>query len=229
MESATVQNIGPALMEFAGGKLKVDPAKGTVEVLGVPHSLQRMDCELLAYLAAQGGKIKTRDEILDAVWGKDAFVELRIVDTHIRRVRKTLEGSSFRLKAIRRKGYALVATSPEENTLISCPGAAKEFAGGRVKLDFANQRITIDGKVHLLNSQRQCEFLDYLLSGARKIKSREQILCAVWRDISTKLRTVDVYVLRLRRAFAETALLFETHPGMGYSISLAPLEERRAA
>jgi two-component system, OmpR family, phosphate regulon response regulator PhoB len=65
---------------------------------------------LLRYLLEHPGRVFSREQLLDAVWGHDIYVELRTVDVHIRRLRKGLdpEGSLPELiRTVRSAGYAL--------------------------------------------------------------------------------------------------------------------------
>jgi two-component system phosphate regulon response regulator PhoB len=63
---------------------------------------------LLAYLARNGGKVFSRDELLDAVWRDTAFVTPRSVDVYVRRLREKIEKDPERpvyLKTVRGAGY----------------------------------------------------------------------------------------------------------------------------
>jgi len=64
---------------------------------------------LLRFLMERPGRVFSREQLLDAVWGRDAEVELRTVDVHIRRLRKALNGDSRTdvIRTVRAAGYAL--------------------------------------------------------------------------------------------------------------------------
>jgi len=64
---------------------------------------------LLRFLLERPGRVFSREQLLDAVWGRDAEVELRTVDVHIRRLRKALNGQGQRdlIRTVRAAGYAL--------------------------------------------------------------------------------------------------------------------------
>ncbi|RMD61551.1 MAG: phosphate regulon transcriptional regulatory protein PhoB [Alphaproteobacteria bacterium] len=64
---------------------------------------------LLHYLMQNPGRVFSREQLLDAVWGRDVFVEARTVDVHIRRLRKALNsaGESDLIRTVRSAGYAL--------------------------------------------------------------------------------------------------------------------------
>jgi two-component system phosphate regulon response regulator PhoB len=57
------------------------------------------------------GRVFSRGQLLDAVWGTDSDIELRTVDVHIRRLRKgiELEGAVDPVRTVRSAGYALEA------------------------------------------------------------------------------------------------------------------------
>ncbi len=73
------------------GTLEIDREKYTVKKNGLPLSLSVREFKLLLYLAERPGRVFSRDSLLDAVWGDDAYVEPRTVDVHIRRLRERVE------------------------------------------------------------------------------------------------------------------------------------------
>ena len=64
---------------------------------------------LLRFLMERPGRVFSREQLLDGVWGRDAEVELRTVDVHIRRLRKALNTGSRAdlIRTVRAAGYAL--------------------------------------------------------------------------------------------------------------------------
>lgn len=64
---------------------------------------------LLRHLLQHPGRVFSREQLLDAVWGRDVYVELRTVDVHIRRLRKAInDGQEADLiRTVRSAGYAL--------------------------------------------------------------------------------------------------------------------------
>jgi len=64
---------------------------------------------LLHHFMRHAGRVFSREQILDAVWGRDVYVELRTVDVHIRRLRKALNapGEADLIRTVRATGYAL--------------------------------------------------------------------------------------------------------------------------
>lgn len=61
--------------------------------------------ELLKIMLENKGKVFTRQMLLDRIWGIDAYVEERIVDSHLKNLRKKLSGSY--IKTIRGVGYRI--------------------------------------------------------------------------------------------------------------------------
>lgn len=72
-------------------------------------ALTLKEFELLAYLAENRGRVLTRDQLLDKVWGIEYVGETRTVDVHIRHLRKKLEQDEEEayIQTIRGKGYKI--------------------------------------------------------------------------------------------------------------------------
>ncbi|MFN6954333.1 MAG: phosphate regulon transcriptional regulator PhoB [Acetobacteraceae bacterium] len=66
---------------------------------------------LLEFFLTHPGRVFSREQLLDAVWGRDIHVEPRTVDVHIRRLRKAVngEGEADLIRTVRSAGYALDA------------------------------------------------------------------------------------------------------------------------
>jgi two-component system phosphate regulon response regulator PhoB len=78
---------------------------------GAAVHLGPTEFRLLRYLLERPGRVFSREQLLDAVWGREAEVELRTVDVHIRRLRKALNdgGRPDLVRTVRAAGYALDA------------------------------------------------------------------------------------------------------------------------
>jgi two-component system, OmpR family, phosphate regulon response regulator PhoB len=76
-----------------------------------PVHLGPTEFRLLRFLLERPGRVYSREQLLDAVWGREAEVELRTVDVHIRRLRKALNerGRPDLIRTVRSAGYALDA------------------------------------------------------------------------------------------------------------------------
>jgi DNA-binding response OmpR family regulator len=71
--------------------LMVDLAKREVEVHGRPVQLTYVEFELLRTLASHAGRVYTREQLLQALWGGSDYREPRTIDVHIRHLREKLE------------------------------------------------------------------------------------------------------------------------------------------
>ncbi len=94
------------------GSLVIDTARCEVTVSGRPVMLTFKEYELLKFLAANTGRVFTRETLLDRVWGHDYFGGDRTVDVHVRRLRSKLEhaGHTF-IDTVRNVGYAFRTAS----------------------------------------------------------------------------------------------------------------------
>ncbi|MDX5381482.1 MAG: phosphate regulon transcriptional regulator PhoB [Rhodobacterales bacterium] len=76
---------------------------------GKPLKLGPTEFRLLSTFMEKPGRVWSRDQLLDRVWGRDIYIDTRTVDVHIGRLRKalTLHGGSDPLRTVRGAGYAL--------------------------------------------------------------------------------------------------------------------------
>ena len=76
---------------------------------GKPIHLGPTEFRILRYFMENPGRVFSREQLLDNIWGNDIYVESRTVDVHIRRLRKALneEGMSDVIRTVRSAGYAL--------------------------------------------------------------------------------------------------------------------------
>lgn len=88
------------------GHLVVDDLQGSASFHDEPLQLTRREFELLAFLAAHPGRIFSRMELLDRVWGEDFLGTERTVDQHIAQLR-SLIGAGY-IETVRGRGYRLV-------------------------------------------------------------------------------------------------------------------------
>ncbi|HVL85326.1 MAG TPA: response regulator transcription factor [Pseudonocardia sp.] len=73
------------------GDVEVRPDEGVVCRDGEEVHLTRTEFRLLVELAAAAGRVVTREELLQRVWGYDYFADTRLLDVHIRRLRRKIE------------------------------------------------------------------------------------------------------------------------------------------
>ena len=84
-KQSTVQN---NILGFPGLMINQDARE--VEVEGNKLSLTPKEFELLAFLAKNAGRVFTREQLLEHVWGYDFYGDLRTVDTHVKKLREKL-------------------------------------------------------------------------------------------------------------------------------------------
>ncbi|MEU7630860.1 response regulator transcription factor [Nocardia sp. NPDC049220] len=107
---------GVASPENAGkitlGELVIDEGTYTARLRGRPLDLTYKEFELLKYLAQHAGRVFTRAQLLQEVWGYDFFGGTRTVDVHVRRLRAKL-GSEYEslIGTVRNVGYKAVRPS----------------------------------------------------------------------------------------------------------------------
>ena len=90
------------------GDIVIDTDAYTVRLHGQTLDLTYKEFELLKYLAANQGRVLTRQALLDAVWGEDYIGGSRTVDVHVRRLRAKLGGEHDHLiGTVRNVGYRL--------------------------------------------------------------------------------------------------------------------------
>ena len=82
------------------GELEIDRHRFEVRLEGRPVELTPKEFELLAILAGAPGRVFGREELLDAVWGRDGFVEPRTVDVHLARLRARFAAAGLAAPAI---------------------------------------------------------------------------------------------------------------------------------
>jgi len=87
------------------GNIEVNRDEYKILIDGVELSLPRKEFELLYLLASKPGKVFTREEILDRVWGNEVVVGGRTIDVHIRKLREKVGDDCF--KTIKGVGYKL--------------------------------------------------------------------------------------------------------------------------
>jgi len=101
--------------EIRRGDVTIDEATYTAKVRGRVLDLTFKEFELLKYLAQHPGRVFTRAQLLQEVWGYDYFGGTRTVDVHVRRLRAKLGGEHEALiGTVRNVGYRFVL--PAERT-----------------------------------------------------------------------------------------------------------------
>jgi two-component system response regulator RegX3 len=92
------------------GPIKIDIAKHQVTLNGASIALPLKEFELLEYLVRNAGRVLTRSQLIDRVWGGDYFGDTKTLDVHIKRLRSKIEvdpANPVLIQTIRGLGYKL--------------------------------------------------------------------------------------------------------------------------
>ena len=108
---AVLRRLRPGLAEdeVRCGDIVIDRVGHRVKRAGREVHLGPTEFRLLDYLMRHPGRVLSREQLLDAVWGSDVYVEARTVDVHIGRLRKALNvpQADDPIRTVRAAGYAL--------------------------------------------------------------------------------------------------------------------------
>ncbi len=88
--------------------VRVDRVRHEVQVDGTPVELPPKEFELLAYLVEHAGRVLTRGQLIDGIWGSDYVGDTKTLDVHIRRLRTRIEAdphAPVRIQTVRGVGY----------------------------------------------------------------------------------------------------------------------------
>ena len=101
----------PSLKEIRSGEVVIDEDSYTAKIKGRSLDLTFKEFELLKYLAQHPGRVFSRSQLLQEIWGYDYFGGTRTVDVHIRRLRSKL-GPEFEsiIDTVRNVGYRFAIT-----------------------------------------------------------------------------------------------------------------------
>jgi len=115
-----IARIQAVLRRFQGGEaldeqgiissstIRLDIDRHLVSVNGIPISLPLKEFELLEFLMRNSGRVLTRSQLIDRVWGSDYFGDTKTLDVHIKRLRAKIEadpGNPIFIQTVRGLGY----------------------------------------------------------------------------------------------------------------------------
>ena len=98
------------------GALVLDPARGTVTADGQRIDLPPKEFALLRVLMERRNRVLTRDELLNLAWGWDFDGSDRVVDSHIKKLRRALGTHADCIKTVVKRGHKLEVDGDENNT-----------------------------------------------------------------------------------------------------------------
>ena len=102
----------PAQNVLSGGRVRMDVERHTVTVAGTPVNLPLKEFDLLEYLLRNAGRVLTRGQLIDRVWGADYVGDTKTLDVHVKRLRSKIEEEPSRprhLITVRGLGYKFEA------------------------------------------------------------------------------------------------------------------------
>ena len=101
---------------LAGGALQIDSGRHVVSAHGAPVELTLTEFGILHYLAKHPGFVRTRDQIIAAVHGRETVLSSRTIDVHVTALRRKLGDLGELIQTVRGVGYRIKESSgdPEE-------------------------------------------------------------------------------------------------------------------
>jgi two-component system phosphate regulon response regulator PhoB len=101
------RSVVPGNRLAAVGAIMVDCAGHEVRVGGKRVDITVREFRLLNALLSHPGRVFSREELVNAVWGKDSLIEYRTVDAHVRRLRERLGTAAQQIQTVRGFGYRI--------------------------------------------------------------------------------------------------------------------------
>ena len=95
-----------------GGRVRMDVERHTVTVAGDPVPMPLKEFDLLEYLLRNAGRVLTRGQLIDRIWGADYVGDTKTLDVHVKRLRSKIEEEPSRPKhlvTVRGLGYKFEA------------------------------------------------------------------------------------------------------------------------
>ena len=97
--------IPPTEKHLSAADILIDLQRHDVRVGGKPIDLTAIEFKLLSTLLQRRGRVQPRDRLLNEVWGYEAAIDTRTVDTHVRRLREKLGQRGALIETVRGFGY----------------------------------------------------------------------------------------------------------------------------
>jgi two-component system phosphate regulon response regulator PhoB len=123
------------VVEIAG--LRLDPASRRIVGNGRDIELGALEFRMLRFFMTHPGRVYSRAQLLDEIWGNNVYVEERTVDVHIRRLRQALEPTGHKdlLETVRGVGYCFRRDLPQPMEVPS--SLLVQAAPSPVRMDYA--------------------------------------------------------------------------------------------
>jgi len=98
-------NAPPIEKKLAAAEIVIDTERHDVRIAGKQVDLTAVEFKLLCMLMQRRGRVQSRDRLLNEVWGYEAAIDTRTVDTHVRRLREKLGKRGDLIETVRGFGY----------------------------------------------------------------------------------------------------------------------------
>ncbi|MBI2522606.1 MAG: response regulator transcription factor [Bdellovibrio sp.] len=102
--------------EIVFGKLRMETTEHRVWVNDMPVNLTALEFRLLQTFLERRGRVQSREVLLSDVWGIEAHITTRTIDTHMRRLREKLGSAGVYIETLRSVGYRFRAQPDETST-----------------------------------------------------------------------------------------------------------------
>jgi DNA-binding response OmpR family regulator len=119
---ASLQGDPPSLLRFRG--LSIDPQQRSAYVESTPIALTAKEFDVLMTLMRHAGRALGRKQILDEVWGGHSGKTVRVVDTHVKWIRRKLGPASDSIETLRGVGYRFSDRTVESSGVTPLPPRA---------------------------------------------------------------------------------------------------------
>lgn len=108
-----ISNVTPISDLIIKDKIEINKGAYSVKINNQTIELAPKEFDILLYLIENEGYVLTREKLLDQVWGYDFFGDTRVVDTHIKKLRKKLEDQAKHIHTVIRVGYKFEVINDE--------------------------------------------------------------------------------------------------------------------
>ena len=95
--------------QLKSGDIELDREKKRVHRREREVHLGPTEFRLLEFLMMSPGRVFTREQLLNAVWGRDVYIDERTVDVHVKRLRESMGAASTMIETVRGAGYRITA------------------------------------------------------------------------------------------------------------------------
>jgi two-component system phosphate regulon response regulator PhoB len=121
-------------MVLSIGDLELDREKKRVSRSSRPVDLGPTEFRLLEFLMERPGRVFSREQLLDGVWGSDVYIDERTVDVHVGRLRKALNRghATDPIRTVRGAGYSLDDRFGKDERVVTDDRLVKDERLGKV-------------------------------------------------------------------------------------------------